>query len=172
MLSQKEITAFLVRERINLTAFIAALTRDFHTAEDIYQELFVQAVGKSDPFQDTTHLLRWSRTVGRTRAINYLQRYRKRQLLLGDELLDLFQEHWPDHQQRDGGAMREALSSCLERLTPRSREIVRLRYFKALRGIDVAEQLKSKVDTIYKALARIHHQLRDCVRGQMVREGA
>ena len=172
MLSKEEITAFLVSERINLTAFIAAMTRDFHTAEDLYQELFVQAVGKQDSFQDTTHLLRWSRTVGRTRAINYVQRYRKRQILLSDELLDLFQEHWPDHEKRDGAAMREALGSCLEQLTPRSREIVRLRYFKALRGIDVAEHLKSKVDTIYKALARIHHQLRDCVRGRMVQEGA
>jgi RNA polymerase sigma-70 factor, ECF subfamily len=45
MLTPESLTAILLAERLPLTAFFASVTRDFHLAEDVFQEVCVKAVG-------------------------------------------------------------------------------------------------------------------------------
>ena len=61
----------------------------------------------------------------------------------------------------------EVLRGCMGRMTPYSREIIRLRYTEELPGIQVASILNRKVDTIYKALTRIHTTLRSCMKSRL-----
>jgi hypothetical protein len=47
MLPPETIAAVLLAERLPLTAYFASVTRDFHLAEDVFQEISVKAVGRA-----------------------------------------------------------------------------------------------------------------------------
>src|SRR5688572_7087479 len=156
MLPPEDITAALLRERLALTAFIATVTRDFHLAEDIFQEVCVKAVGKSADFESAQHVLNWARVAGRHRAIDVLRMRDGKIVGLSEEMLAALEPVWPEGEAAQGSAALEALRKCLDRLTPNNREIVRLRYFEGRAGSQVAEAMGRKIETIYQALARIH----------------
>ena len=169
MLIAEQITAALVGERLPLTAYIATVTRDFHIAEDIFQEVCVKAVGLGSEFESVHHLINWARAVGKNRAIDVIRSRNGRFTGLSDKLLAGLADEWPRKSEADG--LTEALAACLERLTANNRELLRLRYFERLACPDVAESMGKKLETVYQALARVHKTLGDCVR-RRVREAA
>ena len=172
MLPPEDITAALLRERLALTAFIATITRDFHLAEDIFQEVCVKAMGRPAVFESAQHVLNWARVTGRHRAIDVLRMRDGKVVGLSEEMLAALEPVWPEGEAAQGSASLEALRKCLDRLTPNNREIVRLRYFEGRPGVQVAEVLGRKLDTVYQALARIHKSLADCVRQRLASEPA
>src|SRR6188474_3007996 len=154
MLTPEDITAVLLRERLALTAFIASITRDFHLAEDIFQEVCVKAVGKGEDFESPAHLLNWARVAGRHRAIDVLRTRDGKVIGLSEEMLAALEPVWPQGEASQGSAALEALRKCMDRLTPNNQEIVRLRYFEGRAGAQVAEAMGRKLETVYQALAR------------------
>jgi RNA polymerase sigma-70 factor (ECF subfamily) len=172
MLTSETIAAVLLAERLPLTAYIAAVTRDFHRAEDIFQEVCVKAIGLASEFASETHALRWARVAGRNRAFDILRRDQRHPHNLGDELLETLAEEWPGSQDAETAcATHAALSDCIQTLTPNNRELLRLRYFEGRSGAEVASALGRKLETVYQALARLHKSLGECVRARL-REGA
>lgn len=170
MLPPDQITATLLRERLALTAYIATVTRDFHLAEDIFQDVCVKAVGKGGDFDSPEHLMNWARVSGRHRAIDVLRTRDGKVIGLSEEMLAALEPVWPEGEAAQGSASIEALRKCLERLTPNNKEIVRLRYFEGRAGQQVAEAMGRKLETVYQALARIHRTLGDCVRQRLASE--
>lgn len=170
MMTPEDITATLLRERLALTAYIATVTRDFHLAEDIYQDVSVKAVGRGADFASPAHLMNWARVAGRHRAIDVLRTRDGRVVGLSEEMLAALEPVWPEGDAAQGSPALEALRLCLERLTPNNREIVRLRYFEGRGGAQVAEAMGRKTETVYQALARIHKSLAGCVRQRLARE--
>ncbi|MBB5031603.1 RNA polymerase sigma factor [Prosthecobacter vanneervenii] len=170
MLFPEIITATLLAGRMPLTAFFASVTRDFHLAEDIFQEVCVKAIGRGESFESAAHLMNWARLAGKNRAIDILRTREGRCVGLSDEMLALLAEEWPDTAQAD--AMRLALDVCLTRITPNNRELLRLRYFEQRPCAEVAAMMGRKIETVYQALARLHKALGDCIRGRLQSESA
>lgn len=170
MLPPGDITATLLRERLALTAYIATVARDFHLAEDIFQDVCVKAVSRTEPFESPAHLMNWARVSGRHRAIDVLRTRDGKVVGLSEEMLAALEPVWPEGEAAQGSATLEALRKCLDRLTPNNREIVRLRYFEGRGGAEVAQALGRKLETVYQALARIHKTLGDCVKQRLASE--
>ena len=170
MLAPDQITATLFAERLPLTAFIASITRDFHLAEDIFQEVCVKAVSRGDQFDSPEHVVNWARVTGKNRAIDVLRARDGGYVGLGDEVLATLTDEWP-RQARDERPQ-EALLHCLERLTANNRDLLRLRYFERRSCPDVAALMGRKLETIYQALARVHKSLGDCMRARLQQEGS
>ncbi len=167
MLPPEQITGTLLRERLALTAYIATVTRDFHLAEDIFQDVCVKAVGKGGEFESPQHVINWARVAGRNRAINALRARDGKVVGLSEEMLAALEPVWPEGEAAQGSVRIEALRQCLSRLTDNNREIVRLRYFEARPCQQVADALGRKIETVYQALARIHRSLAECVRQRL-----
>lgn len=169
MLAPDQITAVLFAERLPLTAFIGGITRDFHIAEDIFQEICVKAVGRSGEFETPAHLVNWARLAGKNRAIDVLRARDGRYVGLSDQLLATLADEWP--HQSGIERLQEALGHCIERLTANNRELLRLRYFERRSCADVAAVMGRKLETVYQALARVHKSLGDCVKARLQQEG-
>ena len=167
MLPAERIAAILLAERLPLTAFISGVTRDFHLAEDVFQEICVKAIARANEFESPEHVIHWARLSGKNRAIDILRTRDGRYEGLSDELLSKLAADWPD---RASGPLQESLTRCIDRLTPNNRELLRLRYFETRSCVDVAEILGRKVESVYQALARIHKTLGDCVRSHLGQE--
>jgi RNA polymerase sigma-70 factor (ECF subfamily) len=170
MLAPDSIAATLLAERMPLTAFIASVTRDFHLAEDIFQEVCVKAVARAGEFESTAHVLNWARLAGKNRAIDVLRARDGKYVGLSDEMLALLADEWPDKSHAD--EQQEALAHCIESVTANNRELLRLRYFEHRNCAEVAAILGRKIETVYQALARLHKTLGDCIRGRLQAESA
>jgi RNA polymerase sigma-70 factor (ECF subfamily) len=170
MLPPKNIAAILLAERLPLTAFIASVTRDFHLAEDVFQEVCVKAVGRAAEFESVAHVMNWARLAGKNRGIDILRSRDGRYVGLSDEMLAVLADEWPHKSRAD--AMQEALGQCMEQITLNNRELLRLRYFERRSCPDVAAMMGRKLETIYQALARLHKTLGDCVRARLHHEAS
>ncbi len=172
MLSPEDITATLLRERLALTAYISTVTRDFHLAEDIFQEVCVKAVGKGGEFETPQHVMNWARVAGRHKGIDVLRTRDGKIVGLSEEMLAALEPVWPEGEAAQGSPALDALRKCMERLTPNNQEIVRLRYFEGRAGAEVAAAMGRKLETVYQALARFHRTLAYCVRQRLANEPA
>ena len=168
MLSKEDITAILLSDRLPLTAFIATVTRNYHLAEDVFQDVCVKAMRHAAEFESAAHLLNWARLTGRNRAIDLLRIRDGKYEGLNEELLEKLAIVWPDRQLGGGCERQAALEHCLESLTPNNRELLRLRYFQGQSGIAVAQALGRKLETVYQALARIHKSLAQCIQQRLL----
>jgi RNA polymerase sigma-70 factor, ECF subfamily len=159
----------LLRERVKLLAYITAIVRDDHLAEDVFQEVAVLAVRKRDEIRDDRHFLAWMRLTARHRALKVL-RQRQHFLLLDEDLLDKLDEQWAERDASSASDLVDALAHCLEGLSPHARNLVRLRYADGISGMRLAEVVDRSLNTVYVTLSRIHRSLGDCIR-QRLREG-
>lgn len=163
-----EIARQLLDARVELTGYFRSVIIDRHLAEDVFQDVCVRAIKAQDSFNDAVHLRRWCHTTGRNRAIDLLRKKDRKKILLGEAVLA--QLETDENSQPSAGTPTvrlEALGQCLSTLTPRSQRIVALRYGEELSGIEVAQRMDCKVDSLYKALARIYQNLRVCIREKL-----
>ena len=155
-----------MRERVKLLAYIRAIVCDHHLAEDVFQEVAVLAVRKRDEIRDGQHFLAWMRLAARHHALKVLRR-QHRSLLLDEALLDHLDEQWAEHDPSSTTDLVEALRSCVERLSPHARHLVKLRYADGISGLRLAEVVDRSLNTVYVSLSRIHRSLKDCIRQRL-----
>ncbi|MBB3209289.1 RNA polymerase sigma-70 factor (ECF subfamily) [Rhodopirellula rubra] len=165
-LTTAQTTERLLEDRLALTAYIACVTRNYHLAEDVFQEVCVKAIGQIDFFESDVHLRRWFRVSARNRAIDIIRAREGRYVGLGEEAMEALEQEWEDEDLYSRDDRGEALAKCLDSLSPRSREIVKMRYFENRSGREIADSIGAKIGSAYQAIARIHKALRECVRQQ------
>ena len=169
----------LLTKRIALTGYLRAFVGERGTAEDLFQEVTVRAIASAPDFADDRHLHRWFRKVAKHRAIDHLRKVENRRRVFEADVIELLADEpgEGDVLFAGGGERCAALEACLETLTPKCREVIELRYGEELPGLEVAERLGRKPDTVYKMLARSYAHLRQCIETRMAkapaaREGA
>jgi RNA polymerase sigma-70 factor, ECF subfamily len=155
------IVQVLLRERLRVTALAAAVVRDVHTADDIFQQVVLSALEQRAVFRDAEHVLAWSLRAARHRGVDVSRRRRLR--VLPDEVLDLLESPVGDPAGAVWSDRCEALHRCLAELTPSARGLLRMRYGEGLTAVTIAERLKRTADAVYQSLSRLHRGLRECV---------
>jgi RNA polymerase sigma factor (sigma-70 family) len=68
-------------------------------------------------------------------------------------------------------ARQDALSSCLDKLPEKARVLIELRYERGATPATVAARLSKSLESVYKALNRVHAMLASCIEQALVREG-
>lgn len=165
-LSESSIVEIIIRERISVLAYVNSMLHDAHQAEDCFQEVLTRAVTRKAEFDDETHVIRWTLAASRNKAVDLIRKKQRQPLSLEDDVLELVEDQWARKligNVDNSHARTRALSYCLQELTDNNRRIVELRYFDGLKSAAVAESLGRSVESIYKALTRIHASLRGCV---------
>jgi len=160
----EEFVALLAEHREDLFRFVLAILPDYVEAEDVFQRTSVIMWRKFEEFQPGTNFLRWAARVAQFEVRDYRKhRGRERLKFWTNELVDVVADTW---LQNDDllEQQRQALGPCLEKLSPRDRELVELRYTSAkTTSKEVAEKLGRPLVTVYKALARIRRVLYECI---------
>jgi RNA polymerase sigma-70 factor (ECF subfamily) len=98
-----------------------------------------------------------------------LRRTSRRLQTFSDEALALLAEKAIAHSD-DLGGRQAALEVCLEKLEPRDREMIEQRYYHRRAPKEMATLKSCSVYAIYRALARVHSALLNCVQNQLSRE--
>lgn len=166
MLDQQNILNALLSERNRLFTLAWSIVRCVHTADDIFQETLIKSMNNKSGFESDVKLLAWAKTVIRNRCYDYVYKEKNRKNILESSVIDLIEK---DLQERDMEAEESEISvlkECIGGLTDNSREIIRLRYFKGMKAIDVAKLLERKPDAVYKSLQRIYQKLKECIQSK------
>jgi RNA polymerase sigma factor (sigma-70 family) len=169
-LEADSIVQVLLRERLRVTALAAAVTRDVHAADDIFQQVVLAALESRARFHEPDHVLPWALRAARHRAVDFARH--RRQQLLPDDVLDLMEARWADPATTEWSDRGEALHRCLGRLTPSARELLHMRYAEGLPAVAVAARLHRTPDAVYQTLSRVHRALRSCVERELERHQA
>ncbi|MEX0867219.1 MAG: sigma-70 family RNA polymerase sigma factor [Pirellulales bacterium] len=168
-LSEEFVVRELLRNQSKLVAFAWTLLRDPHQADDLFQDVCLEAICKRAEIHDETHLLPWAMQAVRFRAIDLLRANRRHHRILSEQVVDRLQASWQAVPTVDKQRT-EALRDCVSGLSGYAKQLVKLRYVDGLAGKDVAKRLNRKVETVYKALSRVHKTLEECVRRQLDKE--
>ena len=160
---QQFLLRMLLSRRSQVLAYLWSIVRDHHMAEDLFQAVSIITTEKSPPVKNEQEFMRWVLRTARYEALAALRLKKKDAVVFNSSVLDLLDADWEAVEARADDDVSMALEQCLERLSPRSRMIVQLKYVDGLRGQEIAEKLSRKLNAVYVAIARIHRQLSECV---------
>ncbi|HEX3150018.1 MAG TPA: sigma factor [Gemmataceae bacterium] len=161
------IVQVLLRERLRIASIATAIIRDVHAADDIFQQIVLQALQASEQFSDPHHVLAWGLRAARHRALDLANR--RALVPLPDEVLDLMEGDWSEATPDAWSDQAEALHHCLGLVAGPALEVLRMRYTEGLTAVAIAGKVRRTADAVYQMLSRTHRALRRCVEQELSR---
>jgi len=143
------------------------IVRDRGDAEDVTQEVFVQAWRQANRF-DTTRgsVVAWLLTLARTRAIDLIRRRRVRPQPGADDAVVEMKDASPaQDQQLEWGQRAEAIQKAMGALPLLQRLAIELAFFEGLTQVEIAEQLEVPLGTVKTRIRQGLLKLRDRLAG-------
>ena len=149
-------------ERIQLVqAFAYAVVRDFHMAEDVFQEVAVIVAEHWETVPSGDGLIPWLRETTRRKALEALRKQRRASCVLSDSVLEKLGESF--HAGGPAPDLKDALASCLSKLEGPSRAILEARCGDGLAGEAIAHRFGRTIQSVYSVLKRTRLILAQCV---------
>jgi RNA polymerase sigma factor (sigma-70 family) len=149
--------------RDDLYAYVASLLRDQTAAEEVTAAAFERAYRKRNRFDPQRGEPRaWLFGIARNAALDELRR-RGRQAELTAEPADL--DSFGAHEGAERSERRLAVSEALERLEPRERELIALKFFAGLANAEIAQVLGTSESNAGTKLHRAMTKLREACDG-------
>jgi len=152
-------------------AYVRGLVRDSHITRDIVQNTAVVLMRKFTTWDTTQAFVPWALGFAKFEVLAHFRDSARRRVVFNEELIDSITVMWSgvtgELDQEDS-----ALRECLEKLTPKAREMIRLRYYEELELSQLADRISSTVGAVRVALMRTRRQLKDCVNRQLKTFGA
>lgn len=158
-----------VRHQSAVRAFAIALTGDFAAADDVVQETFLTVTAKAADFEPDTNFVAWACAIARLKVLEHRRAAKRFSPAVVESLAASIPvaEIGPDL----GQARLPLLLECLKHLPPRSRELIRLRYFLERGPSEIATALGRSVGGVNTALLKARDALRDCMAAKLAAEG-
>jgi RNA polymerase sigma-70 factor (ECF subfamily) len=153
------------RYQTDLLRFLTRLTGDRQSAEDVFQETFLQVHLFADSFDTTRRFKPWVFTIAANKARDLLRKKARRQTVHlsapirggsgegGASYVDLMEIDVPAPDAGLDARERDALvQRAVEAMSPPLREILLLAYFQRLSYAQVAEELGIPLGTVKSRL--------------------
>ena len=159
----------LIQQRAELIGYAWLVVGDPDLAEDVFQEVSVAVIRKSDEIQDADHLIGWLYQAIRLQGLKARRNQSRRAQPLSHEVLEALAH--PDADSEAESAKQVALRECVNRLQGVTRNILEMRYGQNLKPAEIAKGTGKNIQTVYKTITRAHTALRDCVNQRLSRDG-
>ena len=167
---QERIVPLLLSHRAMLLGYIASIVRDSDLAEDVFQNVSLVVLNKAHQLRNDDAFPQWARRIARLEALSARRSHLRSPELLDQSMLELVEDEW-SASDADPTEWRVALRECVEKLSPKARKLIELRYLEGLSAGDVAERVNSSLNTVYVALTRTYRHLARCVESRLAPGG-
>jgi RNA polymerase sigma-70 factor (ECF subfamily) len=149
--------------------FILTLVMRDADADEIFQDTSLVLWKKFGTFEPDGNFYSWACRIAYIEVLRLRQKNRRLQIV-SDEALSVLAEIAIDRAD-DLDARTQALEHCLEKLGGADRLLIEQRYHQQLTPKEIAAASARSVYAVYRALARVHTALLNCIRRQLAREG-
>ena len=149
-----------VRHEGAIRAFVRALQPSLADADDVVQETFLTVSRKANSFEPGTNFVAWACGIARLKVLENIRVLKRANVLSEAAIIALAQEA-PEasvFSERE-----EALGRCLEKLAPKSRDLIWRRYSGRQDSETMADSLGMTSTAVRVALSKVRAFLRDCV---------
>jgi RNA polymerase sigma-70 factor, ECF subfamily len=152
-----------------LFLFILAQSPNPVEAEEILQETNLVIWRKSHTFAEGTNFYAWCCRIAVLEVLKFRERRRRQTALLSDAFVEAI-AHEAEESVDSLEDRRRALLTCLARLAPTDRDLIRRRYAPGATGKTVARQLERPANSVYQSLSRIRRMLLECIKRRLAAE--
>lgn len=165
-----QLVAFFTRQWLDaeptVSAFIFSSVRDFHAAEDLIQTVAVDAAAAIESYDRSRPFGPWIMGIARNRVLKHYRSVSSDALTFDAETLaSIADAHESITDEIDD--RRRSLRQCIEQLTDRARDVVKLRYEDDLPAAAIADRLGLNANAVYVTLHRARQTLADCIEGKL-----
>jgi RNA polymerase sigma-70 factor (ECF subfamily) len=154
----------------DLRTFIVGMTPSRADADDVLQEVNLALWRKKDSYDQSRDFRHWAFAFAMTAIRSFRRDSARSRVWFNDEALESLAAAWPTGAS-ESEEHRDALLSCLQKLSAEERQYVTQYYGKQLSSQDLAVCHGRPLSTVYKVLARARKQLRDCVERTLAQTG-
>jgi RNA polymerase sigma-70 factor (ECF subfamily) len=149
--------------------FILTLVMRHADAEEIFQDTCLVLWKKFDTYDPQGSFYGWACRIAYLEILQLRRKNQRLQILSEDALAILADKALAHSDNLD--ARQHALEDCLQRLKTPDRRMIELRYHQRRTPKEIAQADARSVYSVYRALARIHTTLMNCVQLRLAREG-
>jgi RNA polymerase sigma-70 factor (ECF subfamily) len=167
----KLLMLLMTQHQRRVFSYIYTLVPDRHDANDLLQDTSLVICEKFHEFTPGTDFVAWACQIAYWQIRRARQKFARAKVVFDQEVVDALAQTAAELAE-EVNERHEALAHCLEKLPPRDREMVLLRYEPGSGVEEAAQRAGRSMEAAYKALARIRKLLLDCVTHQLSPEGA
>ena len=153
-----------------LYLYILALVRNPSDAEDIQQETNRVIWEKIEEFKPGTDFEAWAFKIAHFKVLSFRRSQQRERLRFSDEVVEQLAID-AGRAVRDADPRKQALRSCLNKLSTSDREMVSSRYLHGSDTRQVARRYGRSAKSIYQSLSRIRSRLMACIQRTLSSEG-
>ena len=161
----------LIAHEGDLRAHIGSVVGDLAAREDVYQDVAVTLWERFGSYDKARPFGAWARGVATRKMLQAHAKDKRFPLAFAPETVERIRDAHDAVEADFGDAANhrklEALRHCVAALPTKSRKLIDLAYEHRMRGREIARELNTTRDAIYKALARIRTQLESCIRKRL-----
>lgn len=155
-----------VRNQQAVLGYVLSMEPNFADSQDIVQEVFLVISRKSHLWTAGTNFLAWACTIARYSTLDFQRKRARRVARLDEDVMELlYGGEIPD--EATDSHQSSLLQTCLNRLAPKAREMVWLRYHNAEKPEQIADRVGWTSNAVNVALARARTFLRECLEHQI-----
>lgn len=155
-----------------LRGFVRSLVPTKSDADDVLQEVAITLWKKFPEFSGASgeEFRRWSFGVAKFKVLSWQRDKGRDRLVFSDQTLSVLAQ---DSETRSDklSAQREALKTCLARLSSEQRTLVESAYESGTKIESLAKALERTAMSVYKQLHRIRMALAKCARAELQKGG-
>ncbi len=168
-IDQATFNQLFLRNQRWIFAHILTLLPRLADAEEVFQRTCLVILDKAGKFTPGTDFAGWARQIAKYEVYNYRRQLAGERLHFDSNLLEEIAAcQWQDSEVLD--AELAVLRKCVENLPASDRQLIQRRYARRITSRTLAAELGRPVNTVYKALVRIHRALRECVHKAISRQ--
>ena len=160
----EEVQLLFVRHENSIRAFVRALQPSLSDADDVIQETFLTISRKASTFELGTNFVAWACGIARLKVLENF-RQKKRANVLSETAISVLAEDAPSPEALS--EREEALEGCIEKLTPKVRDLLWRRYSRRQSSTEMAEAAGMTSTAVRVALSKARVALRDCIKTQI-----
>ncbi|HYG77010.1 MAG TPA: sigma-70 family RNA polymerase sigma factor [Planctomycetota bacterium] len=152
-----------------LRGYVAAISADLSSVDDISQEVFLRALERLDHVSDLEDFPRFLRGIAR----NVVREHFRKSSLYSERYVAFVEEAYAGAAGRDADTpfkdpqLIRALRNCVGKLPANSQKMLNLRYTGDLRSDEIGKKMNLNSGAVRIALLRIREALMKCVRSSL-----
>ena len=152
-----------------LKTYIFSIHPHAEDLDDLFQETSLKLWQVFAEFDAQRPFLPWALRIAYFQVLRFRKDRSRDRLYFSDELVELLAAELPESGQVD--VVRNCLDDCLEKLSPRAREVLLSRYSQKTNIAAVAEKSKQSVHALYRILEKSRSQVVTCLQRQLASQG-
>jgi RNA polymerase sigma-70 factor (ECF subfamily) len=163
-----QVVQAVTRHQAMIKAYAYAIVRDFHLAEDVFQDVAIIVAEHWEEVPAGDGLVPWIREMARRKALEALRKQKRAAPGLSEDVLARLGEAFRPTAAPDIG---DAMAGCLAKLARASRDILEARCGEGLDCETIAARFGRSVQSVYAIVKRARLFLAQCVDRTLAAQG-